>query len=131
MSFFRLDIFISLLFHNRVNAFTNLKPCLFVSRVGVGTGACPGSTFAWRIKSVFEKFPKKSWAPSTQQGCIRSLDPKTTIRNPGRYYWARLWNLIKTEIFSDRVSIRIEFIEDKAMIWKWLTCIYLAISKFV
>ena len=33
--------------------------CLFVSRVGVGTGACPGSPFAWWIKSVFVEFPQK------------------------------------------------------------------------
>ena len=31
---------------------------MFVSRVGVSTGVCPGSPFAWWIESVFAEFPK-------------------------------------------------------------------------
>ena len=64
---------------------------LFVSRVGM--------TFAWQIESVFAEFlkvlmmvcahdPKKEKTPSTPRGCIRSLDPKTNLGNPGRNYWA-------------------------------------------
>ena len=50
-----------------------LNICLFVSRVGVVTGACPGFPFAWRIKLIFAEFPQKLWAPSTLRECMRSL----------------------------------------------------------
>ena len=52
-------------FNNQTLSYCLSENCLFVSR---------GSPFAWRIKSVLAEFPKKSWAPSTPWGCIRSLD---------------------------------------------------------
>jgi len=54
----------------------SLFVCLFVLRVGVCTGACPGSPFALRMESIFAEFPKVLHWPSSShfsaRQCARS-----------------------------------------------------------
>ena len=83
------------------------RDCLFVSRVGVGTGACPGSPFAWRIESVFAEFPKVLLSTTFNWLNFINKDPKFNLRSPD-CYWVRsyLITTVMEQIWYLHIFIR-------------------------
>ena len=53
--------------------------------------------------TVCSHIPQKSRTPSTPRGCIGSLDPKTNLGKPGRYYWARMVPYSGSNLFNWKV----------------------------